>query len=545
MTSSHSNSRNSTVSRYNSAEAVTAVEGKLAANMASLDYLVFSPAGIAYSLSILLASFALYAIGTIIYNLYFSSLRHIPGPRFASATGIPYALHTRSGTINKWIQHLHDQYGDVVRVAPTELSFISGETAWPDIYGFRTGKYRNTGAYGKDQTWFPKPINGVYSIIVSEEADHTRLRRNLSHAFSDKALRSQEPLIMGYVDLLIHRLKEHAEKGKEVDIMRWYNYTTFDIIADLSFGEPLYCLRDSREHKWINMVFKSIMGLSVIAIRNKYALFRWYDKARGLFEDNQMAVRARKEFFEKSQDMVTTRLETETDRPDFFSFILQNQEKDNRALTRAEMDSNAVIFLVAGSETTATTLSGTTYLLLKNPAAYSRLVNEIRTAFTRSEDITIEAVNKLPYLLATLQEGLRYYPPVPTGFPRIVPGQGQQISGHYIPGGTSVYVSQHAANHSSRNFAEPDAFKPERWLEDRPKAFGEDKREVVQPFSFGPRNCLGKNLAYAEMRLILAKIVWHFDLELVKPGNEWMRDQRVFALWEKPALEVRLKPVLR
>lgn len=138
------------------------------------------------------------------------------------------------------MQELHSQYGDVVRVAPTELSFICGETAWPDIYGFRTGKYKDTGAYLKDRTWFPKPLNGVYSIITSVEADHSRVRRNLSHAFSDKALRAQEPLIMSYVDLLIHKLSSFAEKGGEADIMRWYNYTTFDIIADLSFGEPLY-----------------------------------------------------------------------------------------------------------------------------------------------------------------------------------------------------------------------------------------------------------------------------------------------------------------
>lgn len=398
----------------------------------------------------------------------------------------------RSGTITRWLQQLHAQYGDVVRVAPTELSFISGETAWQDVYGFRTGKYKHTGAYLKDKAWFPKPFNGVWSIIISNEADHSRLRRNFSHAFSDKALRSQEPLIMSYVDLLIHRLKEQAEKGMQIDIMRWYNYTTFDIIADLSFGEPLYCLRDSQYHKWVDMVFRSIMGIPIIAIRNKYALFRWYDKVRSLFEDTQATVRARREFLEKAQAMVTTRLEIETDRPDFFSFILQNQEKDNRALTRGEMDSNAAIFLAAGSETTATTLSGTTYLLLRESSAYSRLVNEIRSAFKASEDITIETVNALPYLLATLQEGLRYYPPVPTGFPRVVPGQGQEISGHYIPGGTSVYVSQHAANHSPRNFTEPDAFAPERWLDERPGKYESDKREVVQPFSFGPRNCLGK-----------------------------------------------------
>jgi cytochrome P450 len=509
--------------------------------MALVDHQLFSPAGIAFSFGLLLACTIVYAVGTIIYNLYFHPLRHIPGPWLARSTPIPYGLQMRSGKILTWLQQLHAEYGDVVRVAPTEVSFISGETAWPEIYGFRTGKYKDTGAYLKDKAWFPKPINGVWSIITSTEADHTRLRRNLSHAFSDKALRGQESLIMSYVDLLVHKLSEHAEAGNSVDIMRWYNYTTFDIIADLSFGEPLYCLRDSEYHMWVNMVFLSLKGIPVIAIRAKYMIFRWIDYFKSLFQDTQTVVRARKEFFDMARARVTARLEKETDRPDFFTFILQNQDKESRALTRGEMDANAVIFLVAGSETTATTLSGTTYLLLKNQGAYTRLVREIRSSFKSADEITIDRVNELPFLLAVLQEGLRYYPPVPTGFPRVVPGQGQEISGHYIPGGTSVYVSQHATNHSPRNFTDADAFVPERWLDnERPEKYKGDNREVVQPFSFGPRNCLGKNLAYAEMRLIMAKLLWTFDVELVHPEKDWMENQRVFALWEKPSLDVRL-----
>ncbi|KAF2994265.1 hypothetical protein E8E13_002216 [Curvularia kusanoi] len=502
--------------------------------------------GLASAVAIVVSSVALYALGTIVYNLFFSPLRHIPGPWLAAASGIPYALHTRSGTIVQWMQELHAKYGEVVRVAPTELSFISGETAYPDIYGFRTGKHKNTGAFLKDKNWYPPSLNGASNIIPSNEADHSRFRRNLSHAFSGQALRAQEPLIMGYVELLIDRFLSHAEQGNEIDIMRWYNYATFDIIADLCFGEPLYCLRDSAAHQWVNLTFKSLKAVPTIAIRKQYILFRMLDRVRDFFSDTQVDLNARKEFFGKASERVSLRLEKETDRPDFFTFILKNQGKENRALSRAEMDTNAFIFLIAGSETTATTLSGATYLLLRNPAVYERLVTEIRSAFTSSKDINMEAVDKLPYLIAVFQEGLRYYPPVPTGFPRVVPGQGQILSGHYVPGGTSVYVSQHAANHSPRNYTDPDEFVPERWLEDeRPAKYADDKREVTQPFSFGPRNCLGKNLAYAEMRLILAKVLWHFDIKLVHPEKEWMKGQKVFALWDKGSLDVKLIPVKR
>lgn len=511
--------------------------------MSFLHYDPFSVAGSLFFIGVLVASVVLYNIGTIIYNRYFSPLRHIPGPWLAGATSIPYIMHMRAGTMIPWLRQLHDKYGEVVRVAPTELSFISGETAWQDIYGFRIGQHKDTGAYLKDRAWFPPPVNGVWSIITSGEDQHSRMRRNLSHAFSDKALRSQESLMMSYIDLLIERLTEKARDGLSVDIMRWCNYTTFDIIADLAFGKPLYCLRDSKYHKWVTMVFNNIKAIPIIAIRKKYLPVRLYDQFKNLFTDTQAVPRARKDFFDMAQARVTERLETETTRPDFFTFILANQEKSNRALTRGEMDVNAAVLLVAGSETTATTLSGTTYLLLKNKSAYARLTAELRTSFSRSEDIAIAAVNEMPYLLAVLQEGLRYYPPIPSGLPRVVPGVGQEISGHYVPGGTSVYMSQHAANHSARNFADADAFVPERWLEDRPERFEADKREVVQPFSFGPRNCLGKNLAYAEMRLILAKMLWHFDLELVHPEHDWMGSQKVFALWEKGALDVRLTPV--
>lgn len=317
------------------------------------------------------------------------------------------------------------------------------------------------------------------------------MRRNLSHAFSDKALRQQETLVQGYVDLLVHRLGEHATEGKEVDIMRWYNYTTFDVIADLSFGEPLYCLRDNQYHRWVELVFSSLKAVGLLATRKKYPIFNYYDKVKSLFKDTSVAQRARIEFFNLAHDKVEKRLENETeDRPDFFSFIIKNQEKEAKALTRPEMDSNAIIFLVAGSETTATTLSGATYLLLKHPEIYAKLVHEVRSKFKSYAEITIEEVNKMEYMIACLQEGLRYYPPVPTGFPRVVPEGGAHISGHYIPGGTSVYVSQFPSNHSKRNFKDPDAYVPERWMGD--ERYKDDNRESVNPFSFGPRNCLGK-----------------------------------------------------
>ena len=85
---------------------------------------------------------------------------------------------------------------------------------------------------------------------------------------------------------------------------------------------------------------------------------------------------------------------------------------------------------------------------------------------------------------------------------------------------------------------------PERWLGD--KEFEEDNRKMVQLFSVGPRNCIGRNLAMAELRVLVARLVWGFDMEVVEESKGWgiLRRQRVFLVYEKPPMLVRLRPVV-
>ncbi|KAF2446021.1 cytochrome P450 monooxygenase-like protein [Karstenula rhodostoma CBS 690.94] len=509
------------------------------------EFRLLSPVGIAFSFGALLSIVALYSLYTCIYNLYFHPLSHIPGPFWARATPIPYILHIKYGTMVPWIHEIHQKYGDVVRINPSECSFISGETAWQDIYGFRTGRNKGGDTYQKDLSWYPVPFNGSKSIISANDADHSRMRKNLSHAFSDRALRGQERIVQDLVDLLIQRLDERIEGNAATDIMLWYNYTTFDIISDLTFGEPLGCLRERGYHPWVDLLLGLLKAQGIMATRNKYPLVAAYDRLVSLFSDNSAALRARLSFGQGLTAKVKERLEAQTPRADFFSEVIKNQGIGEKALSRGEMVTSGQALLAAGSETTATLLSGVTFLMLKNPDIYTKLVQEIRGRFTSAEQITFAAVEKLEYTIAVLQEALRYYPPVPTGFPRVAPKGGDTVSGRYIPGGTAVYVSQHATNHSARNFAEPDAFVPERWLKDTPEKFKQDNRAAMNPFSFGPRNCIGKNLAYAEMRVILAKVIWHFDLELMPGMDDWLERHKLFMLWEKPALMVRLRRVVR
>lgn len=114
---------------------------------------------------------------------------------------------------------LHAKYGPVVRLSPNEVSFISGETAWQDIYGFRTGKMKGQANMQKNPAWYAQPPTGSSHIIVANDEDHSRYRRTFSHAFSEKALANQEVLLQKYVDLLVGRLKELVSTDKVQDMV--------------------------------------------------------------------------------------------------------------------------------------------------------------------------------------------------------------------------------------------------------------------------------------------------------------------------------------
>lgn len=103
----------------------------------------------------------------------------------------------------------------------------------------------------------------------------------------------------------------------------------------------------------------------------------------------------------------------------------------------ADLLSNASIFVLAGSETSATTLAGAVYCLTQNPTKLEKLCQEVRGAFEREADITLVSLNRLEYMSACLQETMRLYPPVPNGLPRIVPDGGREVCGHFVPEGVS------------------------------------------------------------------------------------------------------------
>ncbi|OJD30760.1 cytochrome p450 protein [Diplodia corticola] len=485
-----------------------------------------------------------WAAERVVYNLFLHPLRDYPGPLLNRATPLPRMRARLTGRSPFQSHELHKRYGKVVRVSPNELSYCDGD-AWKDIYG-----YGSKGSLPRDLRTQPRGVDGEPSLILTtDNEEHRNLRNVFSPAFSQRALKEQEPLLLKYINLFADKIHDvaAASPSHTVDITQFFNFATFDIMSDLAFGNPMGLLDRAEYTDWVRSTFAGIKLFSIRAALSYYIpLLDWL---MPLLLPRSLQAK-RKAHMKYAADQVHARLARGgalAGRPDIWTLVLRTYDGSHERvrLSMGQMESNASLFMVAGTETTATLLAGAAYLLATHPPAHARLAAELRAAFAVRADMTLEALqnqSRLPYLAAVVDEALRVYPPVPDAQTRRVPGAGVEVAGRWVPGGATVFVTQYAANRYPRSWTAPDEFCPERWLPEGEERFGADERRACQPFSVGPRNCLGMNLAYHEIRLLLAYLVWHFDFELCEESARWM-DQKVFALWAKPPLMIKVTPV--
>ena len=374
-----------------------------------------------------------YLIAGALNNLYRHPLSQFPGPRLWAVSRIPYVWTLVKGDLTQKTHEIHERYGPIVRLAPNELSFIDGQ-AWYDIYDHHQGHLN----FPKNPLWMAPGDNGIHSILSANDADHARYRRLLSHAFSEKALRQQEYYLQSYVALLIQRLRSRASSPKSatVDMVQWLNFTTFDIIGDLSFGESFQGLAESRYHSWVSILatqFKT--GALLVSLR----FFGLAGYAKMLLPKSLL--QQRKDHTNLANERIRRRrdqgISGDGQRNDFMTYILRHN--DDRGMSTLEMEATLRVLVLAGSETTATALTGIMGNLLTSPDIMKELTDEVRRSFRHTSEIYAERVSELSYLGAVIEEGLRLCTPVALGMPRVVPVGGAEVSGRWLPEGVSQY----------------------------------------------------------------------------------------------------------
>ena len=366
-----------------------------------------------------------------IYKVLCHPLSNFPGPRLWGWSRLPFIFSLTTGTLQTRIKDFHEKYGPVVRVAPDELSFID-PAAWRDLY--TTGN----GHKGFPKTKVMSAEPDFVAITDANDTDHTRIRKLLQNAFSVQAVRDREHILQKYIGLLMRRLREQAESSDgsttTVNVVQWYTFTTFDIAGDLVFSEPFDCLHNEIYHPWIRMIFSHLKASAFfMALRYYSPLDQWF-----LWSLPKSLLKEKEKFIGMSKDKVARRKKRDlplSRTSDFMSLALNTAGEESMSIE--EMEGTFGTLLIAGSETTATLLSGVTNYLCKLPEVRKRLEEEVRKSCPAENDITLTSTGGLPYLNAVLQEGLRMTPPVPSGSPRIVPPDGARVAGYWIPGGVS------------------------------------------------------------------------------------------------------------
>ncbi|KAI1388488.1 benzoate 4-monooxygenase cytochrome P450 [Hypoxylon trugodes] len=487
----------------------------------------------------ILLSFAL-GITKVIYNVFFHPLAAVPGPKLYAASHLPMSLSRAQGLSPYKFAELHEKYGPVVRVSPDEVS-CAGTSSFKEVYGARYGK---GGPLTRDTRTAPlKEMFGAVGMFQADVQEHARIRRQLNPAFSEKASREQEPLVMGYIDSMIRKLRGATQKGEAVDIEKYTMWATFDIQGDLVFGEDVFkCIEKEQYHPWVGISVTHFTGGVYIHALNDispWALWFWQ-----IFLTPKSFADAQAYHIKTTLDLVDKRMAAgKTDHPDYMSFIT-SESKAGEVLTKEQMYANAQMLVMAGSETVATASATTLFLLLTNPETMKRAKNEIRSTFDSDKAITAASVSQLQYLVAAIDEAMRVWPPVATAFnPRQVSSGGCVVDGYFIPQGSIIGIHNHAVSRSEKYFKDAKKFVPERWLGD--ERYAEDARENFQPFSSGPLNCIGLTMGRMETRVILAKLIYNFDIELMPECRNWLENQKNFVAWHKPPLMVKLTPANR
>ncbi|PSR81867.1 hypothetical protein PHLCEN_2v6239 [Hermanssonia centrifuga] len=424
-------------------------------------------------------------------------------------------------------------------IGPNELSIIPKETVSNILgpKGLPRGPYYDTRKHEEGTS-----LDGIKEYTV-----HAVRRRPWARGMNSTAMKYYEGVIKEETANLIHGLRER--KSKEVDISAWMSFFSFDAMGRMSFSYDLRMLKDGRDSH----------GLSQ-QIENGLIEAAWISHVQWLVPFLKYIPSASKSWEEikaVGERLVRRRAQDGSIHPDIFYYLMN---EDGQEITKPVIEVCAIdgmLAIIAGSDTSATTLSHLWYYLLSNSACFNQLRSEVDEVFPLGEDPLndLSKLGTMSYLNACINEVLRLYPPVLAALQRRVePDRGGVMVGdHLIPPETQVSLYAYAIHRDPSHFWPiPDQFWPDRWLSQEEYTLPSGDRiasvitdhEVFIPFSAGPMGCVGKNVAMAEMRAVVSTVVQQFDMTVANQSNlaKWEEDIREVFVTSRGTLPVVLKP---
>lgn len=218
---------------------------------------------------------------------------------------------------------------------------------------------------------------------------------------------------------------------------------------------------------------------------------------------------------EKQRELERTPLPESEIRKDFFHWLFGAKDPETgEGYSIDELYAECEVLIIAGSDTTAIVMSAAFFYLARNPEIQEKLAQEILATFSSYDEIKAGAtLSGCKYLTAFLHETMRMAPPVAAEPPREVREGGTTVNGHYFPAGTLLSTAFWAQQYNKDYYPQPMKFSPERWIVGEQGSTEESvalAESAFCAFSTGSRGCVGKNMAWLEMRIVLAKALWKY-----------------------------------
>lgn len=384
---------------------------------------------------------------------------------------------------------------------------------------------------------------------VRDRAEHTRKRKIISHAFSPKSVAEFEPHMAGNLQRWVQQLDRIAISGLQnkkdpqcysrYNAMPWFSYLAFDIIGDLAFGSPFGMVEKGKDETEVRFVadgpisycpavevlnrrgeVSSTLGLlPTLRPIAKYLPDPFFVKGVAAVENLTgiavAAVASRLDAAEKG--IIDTR-------NDILSRLLQAKDANNQPMGRTELVAEALTQLIAGSDTISNTACAVFYWILHGERCspgtiISRLQEELDEVFKPDAVVlSYNQVRNLPFLRRCIDEAMRLHSTSAIGLPRIVAdnGGGVHFDEFYFPPGTVLSVPSYTIHHMREIWGDDvEGFKPDRWLN-----LTSRQKTGFNPFSYGPRACVGQNVAIMELQLIIGTLFHRYDFTLYQSVME-------------------------
>ncbi|KAL6712562.1 hypothetical protein ACN47E_000439 [Coniothyrium glycines] len=491
------------------------------------------------SLSLVAGALISYLTITTIYNLFLHPLAKVPGPLLARVSSLPSFYHACKGDRHIWLWQQFQIYGRRVRATPGLVVFNHPD-AFNTIYSFKSN-VRKGNFY---EVW-ARNENDHHTLSTTDKEQHARKRRMLNLAFTDRSVKASGTFMAKHIDrwheLLVQKTTPISQKtwSEPEDVAIWAAWLVFDVLGDLCFGVQFNSKEPAMENKFKNIPqdFDAFFEFGYPLSRSPALDLIVWLKPRGLDRILEIVQpKSIKDYYHFVEETVTKRINIErerdtekqsVEREDMFHFLYNATDRDSGkpAFDRRSLLAESNLLVLAGSDTTAITISALFFYITHNERIYEKLVKEIRNTFSSAEEIVhCPTLLSSPYLRACIDETLRMAHILPSEPTRMIRKGGMEIDGQFYPEGTLVGCPNWAMYRNEEFFGDATTFRPERWIVSDHPDFTNTEEEVrrlkrgLNPFLKGPGDCVGQKMAILQLCMVVARTLWRFDVRLA-PGT--------------------------